>query len=278
MNQIILRPLTKVKPTDFSLALGVIMELAKIFTFILLFQLIGCSQTNDKQRIFYGELGEEKEAALESLINSFHEFLKSNYPDKPTLGERTRAYLKEVLEMKRDWSYNQELYLDVLKQMEDSGLRRDIYIYNSELLDYPDYNLKSFISNREDLRNDSTIEVETDFEDIIEIDLSEEEIKQIEEREKEQKERWNKTPHYNFNGLFICSMAIALHKDSTFQQYFELKDLTLELSPSLLAQGMSTNMNNDQLESWENQLIIISEIYYFDLLWNFEIKNKLNDS
>lgn len=81
-------------------------------------------------------LGKDKADALDQAVESFDDFLSTNYPDKETPKDRTRAFLKD-LERTYGWADSNWIFKtgenkEILEKLETSGMRREIEEYGYE--------------------------------------------------------------------------------------------------------------------------------------------------
>jgi hypothetical protein len=121
--------------------------------------LVGCTQSekaNDQDLLLFNQfIGLEKAEVLDLSVETFHEFLRTNYPKDKELRNQTFAFLTELSSFhKRDsnwrwinpkWSINEDETEELIGLWQSSGLRREVWLYGSEYrgtydshLDYSD--------------------------------------------------------------------------------------------------------------------------------------------
>lgn len=247
------------------------MRITLLLFFITLF---GCSGRQTEQGLFYEELGSKKGRSFKLLIDSYEQFLESNYPDNKSLGERTTEFLNQILKDSLALTFDSINAVRLLAELEKSGLRQDIYLYQTENYDQV-YDIDQFLPEQEPSEIELS-EVDDDFEDIFPIDtfeLSEEQKLLNQKREEELYEYIRTRPYPNENGLFLYSLSKSLQADTNFIAYCQLKRMGLDFSPALLASGYLNNLTETDYERWENKIPLAVDIYLFKLLVRFG-KNK----
>lgn len=127
---------------------------------ILTISVIGCSTTGQKSQEnrlmdFNSTLGEQKAAALDEAIDSFDEFLQVNFPNEKTYQDRAFSFLLELdsackdgiaLALDTSWSLNPENHQRVFDLFENSGLRREIWLFGYEEY-YPKNDLSELLDS-----------------------------------------------------------------------------------------------------------------------------------
>lgn len=246
----------------------------RFYLIILIFFYSQCAYSQQAEReVFDTVLGKEKAAAYSMLEKSFDDFLQSNYQNENTVSERLNSYLTDIKDQNINWKFGDSLSKSTLVQLEESGLRKDILLYESEhyeeRFDFENY-----------LKSDSStvlIDIATfdnDFEDIIETPAkSEQEEQQFEKDEKERQKIRDKFPQPNKNGRFYYALAKSQSKDEDIDAYVLLiTKYDLRPSQSLIASGFLEHLSDVELANWENMLLVIIEIYLSSLIYN-EIMN-----
>lgn len=248
---------------------------------IILFLSNVCNCQSLELEVLKKELGPKKVKALESLFESFYLHLKTTYPNESNFSDRMRKFLKDRIDQKPIEIYDERSLKKLLNLLEKSGLRKDIYVYTSEIGSYPNiYNIEQFLPTREPSLVDLE-KIDDNFEDLIpfEDDLQEltdeqklaheERERQYEERNKKSEEYRNRRPYYNEKGLFLYSLAKSMQSDTTFMHYVEINSFMGDITPNNLSEGYLEKMTNQQLEIWYNQIPVIIDIYYWELLSRF---------
>lgn len=242
----------------------------KLYLILLVFSIsqLAIGQQLDRE-VFESTLGKDKAYAYSVLEVSFEEFLKLNYPNGSSLSERVKSYLKDIKNQNINWTFNDSLSISTLEQLEKSGLRRDILLYNNE--SYKErFDFENYLN-----KDTSTVEIETggvdeDFEEIKEIPLTDrKEEKTFRKEELKRQKQRSKFPTPNRNGLFYYALVKAQSNNEDVKLYVSLITKYEESpSPSLIAAAFSENFSSNELIEWENRLIMIVEIYLKSLIYN----------
>ncbi len=243
------------------------MKLVQLISIFLLILIGGCKSQRTEREIFINELGTKKTEALNALSDSFENFLLVNYPKQLTLGGRTREFLTDIQNNRPLEEFNQLNLKAVLEQLENSGLRKDIYIYGSEIESYTnDYQIEQYLPKNEVTQIDIS-EINENFEEMTEtIELSDEQILANDEMEKRNIEYAKRRPNTNTKGLFLYALAKSMQADTAYLKYVDFKTTGLDIIPPILATNYLTHMSDEEMEKWHNRLPLIIDIYYFNLL------------
>ncbi len=195
------------------------------FLFILCFS---CSPKISELEEFNKVLGEEKAKALDELIVSFQEFLDINYTEGD-LGEKTKEFLMDNSNYKfPQWKFEKLSNKRILEKIEQSGLRKELYLYEFENYE-AEYNIADLLRNNtndtSNLEYSEPIEEEiipiTPYSKSIEIDRNENDNMQ----------------KFNIRGKFLYSLAKQFPKDTMIVQYVDIKIVAGDISPSLMSGG-----------------------------------------
>ncbi len=247
---------------------------------IIAFLIIGFFNCQGQQQFetFLKELGNDKAENFLNLKTSFENSLASSYPSLKTLGERTQAFLNEyqwTIHLERFYWQNSDSLkaIELLNELERSGLRKDIFLTSSELDDYEKFNIEQFIPEPSEVGPTIDLgELEDDFEDILPAyELTEDQKRANEERERKFQEYLRKRPNINSNGLFFYALGKSMQTDTIFMDYVKLITLEVEPSPSLMCSNYLNNFSLDELELWYNQIPLIIHFYYYDLLHRYVV-------
>lgn len=104
---------------------------------------------------FNETLGVEKSKALDETVDSFEEFLTVNYPNQKTYSERVFSFLLELDSACNDgifyaqdmsWTLNSDNDKRVVDLFENSGLRREIWLFGYEEY-YPKNDISEFLDS-----------------------------------------------------------------------------------------------------------------------------------
>ncbi len=240
-----------------------------IYTLIAL--ILGCSdETREEELKFFNEfLGKDKAEALDAAVESFHFFLKVNYTEKRTIGERTALFLKSISEepyFDKNWKFNSKQNSELIAKLEKSRLRKDLYLYGFENYDYH-FNLIE-IYNPYCLENENNDSVDLDslnFSQFIEeVDIiefnTEDSIR--EKRDQEFKRRMENTLFFNNRGLFLYALAKFGSKDTLITSYLDAKIIAGDILTPMLAKGLLQMRDTKKLEEPFIQRIIVVEVYF----------------
>ncbi|MEM8940317.1 MAG: hypothetical protein AAGC64_13335 [Bacteroidota bacterium] len=238
------------------------MRITRIHFFLTLLNLANLSFG---QQEFLNELGPEKTESFEELVNSYERFLQLNYPTIEGKGERTRAFMQQLIDNKEPFKFDSLDAIQIISELDRTGLRKDIFLYEGETYE-PTYEIERFFPEIE-VKPD-TSEIDDDFNDenidYSKIDTSSwetflakylaqlppEERRREEEREKKRIERkkWSSNP--NPNSLYHYAL---LKSDTSFIAYCWLRydGLTPAISQTLL------DLLADELEHWKTQMVFV---------------------
>ncbi|HET6245343.1 MAG TPA: hypothetical protein VFF35_12590 [Bacteroidia bacterium] len=241
-----------------------------IYTLIAL--ILGCSDTtreDEKLKNFNEFLGKDKAEALDAAVESFQNFLKINYPDKRTLGERTELFLKTISEepyFDQTWNFNSKKDAEIIAEFEKTSLRKDIYLYGFENYDHyfnlnEVYNPKLFENKNSDSIDLGSLDLSPflEEEEIIELNI-EDSIR--EKRDREFKSRMQNSLFFNNSGLFLYALAKFGAKDTVVTNYLDVKIVAGDILTPMLANGLIQMRDNKKLEEPFIQRIIVAEIYF----------------
>ncbi len=241
----------------------------------------------DKEKIiqFNKFLGDDKAFALDNLLFSFQEFLNKNYSSEEHLATKTRHFLRYLLkndcEPLDSWKFNTKKNLKVFNAFEESGLRKEIYLYQYEIEAHEflkqEYSIYDIIkeTETEQTNNLNLGELDTVLFDIVIpiVELSKEDSIASMEREKEMQNRMDNALVFNLNGRFLYGLA-KYGTDSTAYNYAEAIVTAGELSPLLIAM-VFTNLSSRSLEDPFTQRIIVVELYYFLMRHDLKVHKQL---
>jgi hypothetical protein len=243
----------------------------KFYLTILIFSFsqLTIGQKVDRE-IFDATLGTEKAHTYSMLEGSFEQFLIFNYPNEKSLSKKMKSYLLDIQDQNFNLIFDSNLNSKTLKQLESSGLRKDILLYKNETYNerfpFEDY-IKEKKPSKEESEEVETIE---DFEDIIEIpSTSRKEEKRLRKEEMEHQKNRDKFPQPNKDGLFYYALAKAKKDNEDILAYVSgITKYEIRPSPSLIASGFIENLTEEEFNEWENKLLVIVEIYLSSLIYN----------
>ncbi|MFC2138129.1 hypothetical protein ACFLTE_08150 [Bacteroidota bacterium] len=200
---------------------------------------------------FYFVLGNEKAQAFKNMINSFDEFLKLNFKNEVTQGQRIMKFIY-VLNMNgckldTSWIFNLQKDKEAQERFEKSGMRKEIWIKINE--NYSDFS---------DQEKDLLLTVYTaDFkEKVIPLVKSDSGIILDNNSRKTYEDYF----HFNSKGLFLKGLAAIQDQDTLIRDYVEAKNIAGDTSVLLLLGGLN-QFDEKTLEKPYIKMIIVAEIY-----------------
>ncbi|WP_186757109.1 hypothetical protein [Echinicola salinicaeni] len=213
-----------------------------------------CTTEHQEIEQFSEEIGQQKMAALNQLVASYEHFLFTKYPDPVKVSDKTFLFLEDVKE-------NNSLSIRelpntpaILKLMEESGLRKDIYIYNCEKSSYPAYPVDQLIpieypENSLDLSMNAPNSKHKNY------------FLPTSNTPTESSSPGDSTLLFNKKGLFMYALAKVKQKDPSFMTYVEVKYTYGDIHPSLFAQKHLEQLAGEEL-TWFQRLPLVIDIYY----------------
>ncbi|WP_460546059.1 hypothetical protein [Echinicola sediminis] len=233
---------------------------------LLLTMIVCCTSEHKDIEVFSTELGIEKMEALNGLIASFDQFLLAKYPELPRLSEKSTQFLLDVYRNKAISLKEIPDIERVLYKMESSGLRKDIYIYESEKDSYPGYPV------------DQLIPIEYPEESML-LSASQQTISLFPVFFENSPARPNNEDSllslkFNRKGLFMYALAKSKQEDEKYMGYIETKYKIGDIHPSLLALKHLKELSG-QAPTWFERLPFIIDIYYKMLLTQEKSEDKL---
>lgn len=224
------------------------------------------------QQEFMNELGTNRAESFNKLMASYKSFLNTNFPETSGLGKQTRKFMMQMVNEKA-LSYDSLGAIDLIASLEQSGLRREICLYIGEIYDSAN-NIRQFVTNEvaEEIEQSiALINQEVSATDSIEMassylryleGLPSEQRKREEEMELKRQDRreWGCNP--NPKGLYHYSL---LKTDTSFTAYCRLR--SMGISPAITP--AITELTDNELESWNIQIIFMVDFYLENLLFRF---------
>lgn len=228
---------------------------------------------------FENFLGEEKSNSLNALVKSFDKFLRLNYPEVEAGNARIHKYLLDYEKGNRyypdslpKWKFDYKDISSTLKQLQTSGMRKEIFIYGYEELDNS-YSLDGFFT---DPFADTNA---TDLGSLIIEDLEEELISfwpddmdstEWQRRIEESERRSDSLLFTNIRGQFLYGLAKFSLKDTTVQSLLEAVNIIGGLPEITMVdkrRGQQTNYDEPFFKR-----LIVADTYY--LIINAENEKK----
>ena len=251
-------------------------------TYIILFGLlaISCStwsqeRSNDLKG-FNDFLGKDKATTLNSAVESFDQFLRTNYSDLDNQSKRTKAflgYLEQNFEPDSTWDLPTKKNQKIISDFESSGLRKDIWTFGYE--DYePQYDIYEILPpEKQDTSNIQDLgELDLDLIEEEIIPLSNIDSAEIAKREKEMEERIKNSLHFNNYGQYLYALTKYTLNDTTIQDYVDAKIVAGDISPVLIASGLLSQ--EIDFEDPFIKRILVTEFYYWIMKWDIERQEK----
>lgn len=241
---------------------------------------ISCStwsqEKNSNLKDFNDFLGRDKMIALNSAVESFDLFLKTNYPDSDNQSKRTRAFLEflhENSEPDSTWNLPTKTNQKIVSDFETSGLRKEIWLYGYEEYE-PKYDIYEILPPDEQDTSNIQDLGEIDFELIEEEIIPLPNIDSVEraKREKEMEERIKNSLHFNDYGQYLYALTKYTLKDTTIQDYVYVKILPGDISPVLIAAGLLSQ--EIDFEDPFIKRILVTEFYYRIMKWDIKRQEK----
>ena len=154
-----------------------------------------------------------------------------------------------------------------MQELEESGLRKDIYLYQTENYE-KEYSIEQFLPSRASSTIDLGV-LDDDFEELATSGTKEltNEQKLLNKKRKEERDNFIKTrPYTNQNGLFLFALSKAMKADSSFTGYCESKYFGFDFSPTLIAHGYLDSLTEAEYSEWKNKIPLVIDFYLFHLL------------
>lgn len=217
----------------------------KHFSFILYFIIFSfsCTHFNQEQRQlreFNEPLDPQKIAALDLAIESFDKFLNLNFDSNKTEKEKIIDFLSHYSDtnVAKTWHLPDNLNQEILIAFENSGLRKEVWLYNCENGDSQEEII-------EPVEYKSTINLDSILD-------------------------------FNYDGIYLKSLKNIQNPDSSIINYIQAKEIAGNLSVYISTKGFKYGLENYEtnLEIWKR--IIIIELYYDLIKW--KIKNSAHNN
>lgn len=213
-------------------------------------------------------------------MDSYRNFLKINFPTTSGLGEQTQEFMMRMLN-EEPLSYDSLDAINVITSLEQSGLRKEIYLYSDESYDST-YNLRQFLTeetankidenialnNREMITNDS-LKRKWDAifqEHFDQLPPDQKQKQEAMEMRRKERRQWRATP--TPKGLFHFALLKA---DTSFSAYCLLR--SMKISPAITP--ALTELTTSELESWNVQIIFMIDYYLKNILFRYRRHTKL---
>jgi len=242
---------------------------------------ISCSswsqEKNSDLKDFNDFLGQDKATALNSAVESFDQFLKTNYSELDNQSKRTKAfleYLQKNFEPDSRWNLPTKRNQRIISDFETSELRKEIWIYGYEEYE-PEYDIYKILLHEEQDTSNIQDLGELAFDDLFEeeiIPISNIDSTEIARREKEMEERIRNSLHFNNYGQYLYALTKFNVSDTTIQEYVDAKIVAGDISPVLIASGLLSQ--EIDFDDPFIKRILVTEFYYWIMKWDIERQGK----
>jgi hypothetical protein len=242
-------------------------QIIRTFLIILiLFSVFGCnsesSRYSNQFELFKKEFPESQAEVLDEIIQSFNEFLIINYPNQKTVGAKTEEYLFS-LENKTSlfdtsWDFNTNKNIQMLKRFEDSGLRKEFYLWGYEYEENPYktyYEVWLLDSNSREVPRPPFGDQQQYL------------LKQIQE--------FDSTYSIKTNSKFVNTTKKYLNEPD-LNNYFKVFSAENNMSPVILIEGLPQVLSEEELSNPIIQLLIFRELFYTQMVMDIERKKGHN--
>ncbi|MCZ4410599.1 hypothetical protein O3Q51_17415 [Cryomorphaceae bacterium 1068] len=248
----------------------------------LMIVVVGCSPENQPLeknglKAFNETLGVEKSKALDEAVVSFEEFLTVNYPNQKTYSERAFSFLLELDSACRDglnfganwpWQFNTEDNSRIVDLFENSGLRRELWLYGYEEY-YPKNDLTELLDTSimyffpdtfspVTLRSDSILMEEAEWFSRMQGYDYDTLLKSM----KAKREMRKNSLYYNEYGDFIYAL-MKYSEDSSYVKSYSEAQIQIALSPCVLVPSL-IEFNETEVDLSDSFIkrIVVVEFYY----------------
>jgi hypothetical protein len=214
---------------------------------------------------------------LNSAVESFEQFLKTNFPDFDNESKRIKAFLEFLQKNSQpdsNWNLPTSRNQEIISDFETSGFRIETWIYGYEENEAK-YDISEILPAEE---KDTSIYHELgdiDFDNLVEegiMPISNIDSAEIARQETEMEERIRNSVRFNSNGQYLYALAKYTLEDTTIQNYVEVKILVTDISPAIIASGLLSqeiDFDNPFLKR-----ILVMEFYYWIMKWDINRKEK----
>ena len=224
-------------------------------------------------------LGEQKTGALNTLIQSFDNFLQLNYPQFEKGNARIQQYLLDhdkanlyYPDSLPKWKFDHKDISSTLEQLEISGMRKEICIYGYEKPGNT-YSLDGFFADPFadiDTNDLGSLIIEDLEEEIIPIWYGDMDSTEWQRRIEESERRLDSLLFTNIRGQLLYGLAKFSPNDTTIQRFLEVTNMLGGLPEITMAETrLGQEMN---FEEPFFKRLIVADTYYFII--NAENKKK----
>jgi hypothetical protein len=236
-------------------------EMKLILAVIFLFFVNSCNSESTRFREFNNFLGKKKAANLDRLIESFDTFLIDNYPDEVNNQkriERLFLQLRNEQGLKSKFKFRVNDIKTILVEMEDIGLRKDIWIFENEKY-YPLFNSIGLL-----WRRNLDTALYFDSNSVVDVELEIEEIPQQMMKTPKKKRRY-----LNFYGKVVYGI-LKYQNDEIVRQWAEVLLNLPSHNYTNVTEGF-LNIKFDITNPFYKRILVLS--VFFDIIYaNNEFK------
>jgi len=225
------------------------------------------AQSDEKQLDKFNRLiGDKRAIVLQAAVDSFDQFLMSNYPESTNQAERVTSFLEQIAKHNssaKTWVFDREMNAEIIESFESTGLRREIWLYG-----YETYKPKNDFSKVLPPPAAEETREEKDFGELS-LDLIEEEIIPTENTDqvvqsrlgKKQEERIQNSLNPNGEGDYIFALLKYSPKESFVYEYAQILREENRIAPAIIANGFLYGAP-DYEDSFVKRLLV-TEFYYW---------------
>ena len=207
---------------------------------------------------FKKEFPDSQAFVLEEIIQSFNEFLITNYPQQETVGAKIEAYLlslgnyNSLMLFDTNWIFDTNKNIAILKHFEDSGLRKEFYLWGYEYKENPyknNYEIWLLDSNSKEIPRPPFGDQQQYL------------LKQVQE--------FDSTYSIKTNGKFVNTTKKVLN-DPDLNNYFNVFSAENNMSPVILIEGLPQVLSNEEISNPIVQLLLFREFFYTQMVMDIE--------
>lgn len=266
----------------------------KLAIFLFALVLVSCSSEYPRLgqnglKAFNETLGSKKSKALNEAVDSFEEFLKVNFPNQDTYSERAFSFLVEldsacnnhgvVYSLDWSWTLDSKKNRRVVDLFENSGLRREIWLFGyeeyypkndlSELLDTNIFYSSPDTFSPATIQSDSELMEEAEYFSKMQGYNYDTLLKSM----KVKRERRKNSLYNNEFGDYIYGL-MKHSKDSSWTKSFAMAQIQMAVSPCALVPSLiDFNQTKVDLSDPFIKRIIVVELYFPIIYSNVQRKN-----
>ena len=249
----------------------------QIFGVFLSIVLVGCvnvgnqdlnneSSTNKPNTYepFYNLLGQEKTDALIQAVEVFNDFLDNNFGERLSKQEKVKAFLaylnKNIEKANPDWKYDLVKNSEVISKFEESGLRKEIWLYGSEEYEYRSEAYDIFKRHHDSVQQTLDPSVQEEIEAVLEC-LEENDTVLLTNQRIKDSIRCDTMKFQNIYNTILWVMIKYPTKYTCISEYIDHRFYMGMVAPHTLVQGL-LECNPESYEDPYCDIILVTEIFY----------------